>query len=769
MLTWLAGKVYRYRWLILVMIVLVAVAAVSVGIGVFDALDSSVGIQDPTAQSTRAESLINDKLNTGSVDVVILMSSSQYKATDPAFSQAAMEMLATLKSSPQVVAVTSYYSTQSADLLSRDGHETIALLQISQRGDQARNYQAIAPLITSSVFHIEIGGPIVAQKQFNDQLQSDLTFAEAITLPVVALLLVFIFRGLVAAMLPLLIGGFTILCSFAILRILAVFIDISNFAIDVTAFIGLGLAIDYSLFIVTRFREELLHDEQDVQGALQRTMASAGRTIIFSGLTVGLSLIGLLLFPEVLLSSIGLAAMITAVVAMLATQIVLATLLSLLGRHVNALSLQRLFLSFRLFRRNKQQSRTQAQGMWYRLSFTIMRFSVPVMLLAIAILLLLGSPFLNAKFSVASSNVLPPGPAKTVDQQLKRNFPNQGGTEIDIAIRTRGSATAPDNLALLNDYVNRVEAIPGVSSVNSLVSADPRITLAEYQQIYTHPALNPQVAAVADQFANHNLTKVVVNSNDAFDSTAATTIVQKIRAITVPNGFVPLVGGDTADQIDLFASLGEKIPYALLVMVVAIFLLLFLMTGSLIMPVKAIILNVLSLSATFGALVWIFQDGHLQGLLDFQAIGSLDSTQPVLIFAIAFGLSMDYEVFLLSRIKELFDKTGDNRQAVALGLQRTGQLITSAALLQALVVGAFATSKILLVKQLGLGVALAIVMDATLVRVFLVPSMMNLLGKWNWWAPKTLQSLAKRVGLREVVEDEQEENVELLEAGSRIP
>jgi trehalose monomycolate/heme transporter len=751
MLTWLAGKVYRFRWLILVMIVGITVAAVGVGIGVFDALDSSVSIQDPTAQSTQAENLIGAKLNNGSVDVVILMSSVQYKATDPVFAQAAREMLTTLKSSPQVMTVTSYYSTQSADLLSRDGHETIALLQISQRGDQTQNYEAIAPLITSSVFHIEIGGPIVAQKQFNDQLQSDLTFAEAITLPIVALLLIFIFRGLVAAMLPLLMGGFTIICSFAILRILAAFIDISNFAIDVTAFIGLGLAIDYSLFIVTRFREELVHDERDVQGALQRTMATAGRTIIFSGLTVGLSLIGLLLFPEVLLSSIGLAAMITAVVAMLATQIVLATLLSLLGRRVNALSFQRLF---RLFRRNKQQTRTQAQGMWYRLSFTIMRFSVPVMLLAIAILLLLGSPFLNAKFSVASSNALPPGPAKMVDQQLKHNFPNQGGTEIDIAIRTQGSATASDNLATLNDYVNRVEAIPGVSSVNSLVSVDPRITLAEYQQIYAHPALNPQVAAVAGQFANHDLTKVVVNSNDAFNSNAAATIVQKIRAIAAPSGFVPLVGGDTADQIDLFASLGEKIPYALLVMVVAIFILLFLMTGSLIMPIKAIILNVLSLSATFGALVWIFQDGHLQGLLDFQAIGSLDSTQPVLIFAIAFGLSMDYEVFLLSRIKELFDKTGDNRQAVALGLQRTGQLITSAALLQALVVGAFATSKILLVKQLGLGVALAIVMDATLVRVFLVPSMMNLLGKWNWWAPKPLQALAQRVGLREAVEDE---------------
>jgi len=540
------------------------------------------------------------------------------------------------------------------------------------------------------------------------------------------------------------------MCTFAILRILAPFVSISSFAVNVAAFIGLGLAIDYSLLVLTRFREELSREEQDVRGALQRTMATAGRTVLFSGLTVSTSLIGLLLFPEVLLKSIGLAAIVTAVVAMLGVQVVLATLLALLGRRVNAFSFQR------LLRHGKKPSQAQTQGAWYRLSLIIMRFSIPVMLAAIALLFLLGSPFLGAKFSTASANVLPPGSANTVNQQLQQNFPNQGGTEIDIAVQTQGGATSSGNLATLYTYVNEIKAIPGVSSVASLVSVDPQITLAQYQQIYAHPALNPQIAAAAGEFANHDLTKVIVDSHDAFDSPTATTIVQKIRALAVPRGFVPFVGGDTADQIDLFASLGANIPYALAVMVAAIFLLLFFLTGSLIMPIKAIILNVLSLSATFGALVWIFQDGHLQGLLDFHSVGSLDSTQPVLIFAIAFGLSMDYEVFLLSRIKELFDKSGDNRQAVALGLQRTGQLITSAALLQALVVGSFATSQILQVKQLGLGVALAIVMDATLVRVLLVPAMMNLLGKWNWWAPKPLQALAQRAGLREAVETEPE-------------
>jgi uncharacterized membrane protein YdfJ with MMPL/SSD domain len=743
MLVWISGKIYRWRWPFLFIILVITVVAVIAGSGVFDVLDSTGGIQDPNAQSTQAEQLIRTRLNTTSVDVILLLSSTRYEAVDPAFVQSATQLFNTLKASPEIASVTSYYSTQSTSFLSQNKHETYALLQISSQGGKASNYEKIAPLIASPVLHIDIGGAVVAQMQFDHQLKSDLTFAEAIALPIVALLLFFIFGGLVAALLPLLIGGFSIMSTFAVLNILARYMVVSTFAVDVTAFIGLGLGIDYSLFIVARFREELAHDEHDVCGALQRTMKTAGRTVFFSGLTVGISLIGLLLFPEILLRSIGLAAIITAVVAMLATQVVLATLLALLGPRINALSLRR--------RRNRV-STVQNSGMWYRLSYTVMRFSIPVMLGTIALLLLLGSPFLHAKFSTASENVLPPGSAATVNQHLQHDFSNQGGTSITIAIRTHGNALSAANLATLYAYVHKLQVLPAVHSVDSLVSVDPHFSLSNYQQLYAHPGSNPQLAVAAKQFANEDLSSVTVNSGATFDSTAATTTVQKIRAIAVPAGFVPLVGGDTADQLDLFVSLSTHIPYALLVMTVAIFILLFLMTGSLIVPFKAIILNIFSLSATFGALVWIFQEGHLQGLLDFQSVGSLDSTGPVLIFAIAFGLSMDYEVFLLGRIKELFDQTGDNRKAVALGLQRTGQLITSAALLQALVVGAFGTSKILQVQQLGLGVALAIVMDATLVRMLLVPSMMNLLGKWNWWAPRPLRMLWQRIGLHETPE-----------------
>jgi uncharacterized membrane protein YdfJ with MMPL/SSD domain len=751
MLTWLGEILYRYRGVALLAALIITIFAAIFGFGVFDALNGVSSIKDPSSQSTIAQQLIDAKLNTQTSDVVLLMSSSTLKATDPAFAQAAAQLLHKLKGRPEVTSITSYYSTHDAtDFISHNGHETFAVLQLSPEHSKSDEYNAIAPFITSLTLHIAIGGNTPSDIQYNHQISSDLAHAESITLPIVVLLLFIIFGGVIAALLPLLIGGVAIVCAFSILRILASFINVSSFAINVSSFIGLGLAIDYSLFIVTRFREELAIDDRDVRGSLQRTMATAGRTIIFSGLTVSTSLVALLLFPEVLLRSIGLAAIATALVAMLSALIVLPILLALLGRHVNALSFQRLFRRQRTARTSQQK-----QGAWYHFSYRVMRWSVPVTLVTIAILLFLGSPFLHASFSTADENQLPAGTSSAyVLQHVTNDFANQNSTEIDIVVRTSGSATSASNLAALSNYVQKVKAIPGLTSVQSLVSVDPRLTLADYQQIYARPSANPQIAAVAKQLANGDLTKIVVNTNDGFASSAAEHIVTRIRAIHAPAGFVPLVAGDTAAQMDLFASLGATIPYALLVMVGAIFLLLFLMTGSLIMPLKAVILNVLSLSATFGALVWIFQDGHFSNILGFQSVGSLDSTQPVLIFAIAFGLSMDYEVFLLSRIKEEFDKTSNNREAVARGLQRTGQLITSAALLLAVVVGAFATSKLIMIQQIGLGVAIAIIMDATLVRVLLVPAMMNLLGKWNWWAPRPMQALQQRIGLREAIQPE---------------
>ena len=749
MLARLGGMLFRTRWIVVFAALLIVAGAAIFGTGLFGSLKSG-GFNDPASESSKAQDLLDMQLGGAAADIIILMSNSSMKATDPAFTDAATQLLATIKARPEVASVNSYYSTHSTSFLSRDGHETFAVVQLAAKDEATKesDYKTIEPLITSPALQLMGGGNVPVNVAINKQVGADLEHAEMITFPIVAILLLIVFGGLVAAVLPLLIGGVAILGAFAILRVLASLTDVSVYAVNVVTMLGLGLAIDYALFIVTRFREELRAFEGDVRGALERTMATAGRTIIFSGLTVSTSLLGLMLFPEMFLRSVGMGAIAATLVALLAALTILPATLALLGRRVNALSIQR------LFRRNSASKRlptaAEARGAWYRLSEMVMRRPVIVALAVLAILVTLGLPFLHVSFSTPDVKVLPANQeARVVSDRLSQDFAQQGNSQLVIAVRTPGAALSATNLSSLDTYVHEIKVVPGVISVESLVTVNPSLTLADYQQLYAHPGINPELTGLAAQLANGDATKITVAMQPADHSAAATDIVREVRAIHAPGGLVPLVDGVTAYQVDLLASLGATLPYAFLVIVIAVSVLLFLMTGSVLMPIKAIVLNILSLSATFGGLVWIFQDRHLQNLLGFQSTGSIDATQPVLIFAIAFGLSMDYEVFLLSRIKERFDATGDNRAAVSSGLQRTGWLITSAALLLAVVLGAFGGSKIVFVQEVGIGLAIAVIVDATLVRMLLVPATMRLLGRWNWWAPGPLRALWRWVGLSE--------------------
>lgn len=752
MLARLGKRIYGSRWLVLcTALAFVAVAAIY-GTGVFGSLKSGGGFTDPASESTKAQSLIDTQFPNSSTDVIILMKSDTLKATDPAFVTAATHLLTTLQTRQEVNAVTSYYSTGNTIFLSRDRHETFARVHLVGKHEATKehNYKVIQPLITSSTLQILVGGVIPANVAISDQVHVDLGLAEGITLPIVAILLLIIFRGLVAASLPLLVGGVAILGAFAILRLLASLTAVSVFAIPTVTILGLGLSIDYSLFIITRFREELALNETDVSGALQRTMSTAGRTILFSGLIVSTSLLGLLLFPLFFLRSTGMGAIATTLVALLAALTILPVILALLGRRVNALSLQGLFKRNRNSSVQPKESSAESHRTWTRLSQIGLRWPGPVALSVVAILVLLVLPFLHASFTNLDVRVVPPDqPAHIVSDRLSQDFASQGSSQLEIAISTPGDALTSTNLSSLSTYVHTISAIPGVIHVDSLVTVNSSLSLADYQQLYAHPGTNPQLAGVVAQLANGDATQVFVAMQPIERSTAAQRIVRQIRAIEAPGGLVPRVDGTTPEQMDQLASLGATLPWTLSVIAVTTLILLFLMTGSLLMPLKAIFLNTLSLSATFGALVWIFQDGHLQNVLHFHPIGGLDSTQPILIFAVAFGLSMDYEVFLLSRIKEQFDATGDNRAAVAMGLQRTAWLISCAALLLTIVVGAFASSKIILVQELGVGLAIAIIMDATLIRMLLVPATMCFLGKWNWWAPAPLHALWQRIGLSE--------------------
>ncbi|HEY0754494.1 MAG TPA: MMPL family transporter [Ktedonobacteraceae bacterium] len=758
MLTKFGGFLYCKRVVVLLTALALLFDMGIFGLGVFTMTKNS-GYDNPTSESTQARQLLDTRLGGSFADVIIFMRSPVLLATDPTFTQAAETLLSSLNTRPTVVSLISYYTTHNQLLLSNDGHATFALLQLASQdlATKQAEYQQILPLLVSpsSLLQVSMGGNVPVNMAVSQQVNSDLERAEMFTLPVLALLLLLVFGGAIAALLPLLTGGAAILGAFTMLRLLTKTTDVSVYAINVVTMLGLGMAIDYSLLIITRFREELNRNESDIRGALQRTMATAGRTVIFSALTIGISLISLLLFPLTFLRSIGLGAISAVMVVMLTSLTLLPAILALLGTRVNALSFTRLF---RRSRSRIPATFTEHRGSWYRLSEMVMRWPAPIALAVLALLLILVWPFLHITFATPDENILPAGqPARVVSQRIAQDFPQQGNAQLIIAITTPGSALSTSNLTSLDSYVKAIAALPGVEHVTSLVTARAGLSLATYEQIYAQPSLNPQLAMVARQMANGNLTKVTVELQPTDHSDAAMALVNQVRALPTPGGLRSLVDGITPEQIDLLASLATTLPMALLVIVVSIFVLLFLMTGSLIVPLKAIVLNLLSLSATFGGLVWIFQDGHLQSVLNFQTTGSIDATQPVLIFAIAFGLSMDYEVFLLSRIKERFDQTGNNRIAVSSGLQRTGGLITSEALLLAVVLGAFGMARIIFIQEIGVGLAIAVIMDATLIRMLLVPATMRLLGNFNWWAPAPLRWLWRHASLAEVPATEHEE------------
>jgi RND superfamily putative drug exporter len=522
-----------------------------------------------------------------------------------------------------------------------------------------------------------------------------------------------IFGGLVAASLPLVIGGVAILGAFTMLRVLSLVTDVSIFAVNIVTFLGLGLAIDYALFIVSRFREELRRDGQ-VEGALVRTMQTAGRTVAFSGITVAVSLASLLFFPQNFLRSMGFGGMAAVLVAMVGALTVLPALLAVLGRRVDSV---RIPMPFRRRRATAAADRDADHGAWSRVAHSVMRRPVVYVGATVVLLLALGAPFLRIAFGGVDARVLPEGtPSRTVSESLQRDFTGASTSPIEVVV------TGADPAAL-GSYVESLRAVPGVAGADVTGQAGET----------TRISLRYAGEATAD---------------------ATQDLVTAVRDVPVPSGADVLVGGETAALVDLLGSLGATLPWMALFVVAVTGVLLFLAFGSVVLPVKAVVMNILSLAATFGAVVWIFQDGNLSGLLGFTSTGTIEATQPILILALAFGLSMDYEVFLLSRIREQWDRTGDNAQAVATGLQRSGKIITSAALLLVVVIGAFSTSGITFLKMIGVGMVVAIVIDATIVRALLVPATMRLLGNANWYAPKPLLRLYDRIGFKETDEIE---------------
>jgi RND superfamily putative drug exporter len=661
----------------------------------------------------------------------------------PVYRAAVESVINGISRNPEVKSVVSYHTTGDAKLRSADGKLSYAVVQLERADDEGiAAFQRLRDQMSGDHLEILMGGELATYVDIRRQLARDIWRAELASFAALSLLLVWVFGSVVAAMLPLVVGGVTIVLSMAFLKGFTQVIDVSVYAANVVSMLGLGLAIDYALFIVSRFREELAAGG-DVPHSLRVTLRTAGRTVAYSGLTVAASLLCLLMLPQRFFQNMGLAGSLSVASAMLTSVLLLPALLALLGRRVNRLALP-------VHRR--RAARQEEGGRWYLFSHFVMRRAWAVLLITMGLLMVMGLPVLHMEVGPADSRSLPIGTeSRQVQEILDKQFPQAGLSPLVLAIQTRGPAHEAGVLAGLDQLTRRIQAVPGVSGVKGLVSVDPTLALADYQLLYAYPEQFPLATETLAAYAKDDHTLMVVDYAPPPVSEEARRVVERIRAITPPEGIVQVqVGGFPAFHLDYLESLGYWVPWTIAAIVCVIFVLLFFMLGSVLIPLKAVLTNLLSLSATFGALVWVFQDGNLSQWLDFTPQGSMDGTILVLIFAAAFGLSIDYEVFLLSRVKEMCQHTGDNMRAVAAGIQRSGPIITSAALLIGIVLGAFAMGEVVFMKAMGLGLLISVLVDATLVRMLLVPASLRLLGRLNWWAPKPLLALYQRFNLSEI-------------------
>ncbi|MGA5064855.1 MMPL family transporter [Streptomyces exfoliatus] len=714
---WTRFVTVRPRLTLLVALVLTALAVLAGG-GVADRMGSG-GWEDPAAESTYATEALERRFPGSQPNLLLLVNAGPEGVDAPAAAAEARKLAERLDAEPGVDGVGSYWSTGSPALRSEDGRQAVIAARIAgEEKDAAAVLDRIAPEYRGAHGSVEVslGGGLAVRHEMQVIIQEDLLRAELIALPLTLVLLVMVFGSAVAALLPLGVGIVAILGTNAALRGITEFTDVSVFAQNLTTALGLGLAIDYALFVVRRYREELAAGA-DTYTAVRTTLRTAGRTVLFSALTVAVSLAAMLVFPQYFLRSFAYAGIAVVLLAATAALTLLPAALVLLGDRVNALDLRRL-----LRRRAGRAAGPDGGGNggsggegagWARAASLVMRRAPVFAVLTTAGLVLLGLPFLGVEFGTADDRQLPvTASSRVVQDQLREGFPGDPGGGITVL--AEGEATP----AQYASYRERIAALDGVAR------AEGPVTAAAGGHAYF----------------------TVVPEGEAVGAEAQRT-VSELRAAPAP--FDTSVTGQAAVLVDSKDALAERLPWAAGIVVLVTLLLVFLLTGSVLIPVQAVVLNALSLTAMFGAVVWVFQDGHLAGLLGFTATGDIETTLPVLMFCVAFGLSMDYGVFLLSRIKEEYDATGDHEHSVRFGLRHTGGLITAAAVILAVVMVAIGTSRVTNTKMLGLGVALAVLMDAMVVRSLLVPSVMKLTGRLTWWAPGPLRRFHDRFGISE--------------------
>ncbi|GAT07997.1 MMPL family transporter [Mycolicibacterium novocastrense] len=738
--------------------VLVMVACGIFGIPVAKHL-SAGGFQDPTSESAEATQLLVDTFGQGDMELILSVHSDE-GAQSPRARAVGEELAAELRASPSVVGMTSLWSappTAAPALISEDGKTGLIVAGITGGESGAQKH---AKELTERLVHdrdgvtVRAGGEAMIYVQINGQSERDLLKMEAIAIPLCFVALVWVFGGLLAAALPLAIGGFAILGSMAVLRGVTHLTDVSIFALNLTVAMGLALAIDYTLLIISRYRDEIADGAQP-DAALVRTMVTAGRTVLFSAMTVALSMVAMVLFPMYFLKSFAYAGIAVVTFAALAAVVVAPAAIVLLGDRLDALDVRR--FGRRLVGRPEPVRKPVEQTFWYRCTKVVMRRALPIGLAIVTLLLVLGAPFLNARWGFPDERVLPQSAsARQVGDELRNNFAVDSARNVTVVIPDTRDLTP----AMVDRYAADLSRVGDVSSVSA-----PGGTFVDGKSI------GPPSAATGVKDDSAFLT---VASEAPLFSDASEAQLDRLEAVRTPGDVPVLLTGTAQVNRDSASAITSRLPLVLGVIGAITFVLLFLLTGSVVLPVKALILNVLSLTAAFGALVWIFQEGHL-GALGTTPTGTLVANMPVLLFCIAFGLSMDYEVFLVSRIREFWLQSGNdpamsararNDESVALGLAKTGRVVTAAALLMSISFAALIAAEVAFMRMFGVGLTLAVLADATLVRMGLVPAFMHLLGRWNWWSPKPLTRLHERIGFSESAEPSRAEG-SIQPAGSR--
>lgn len=730
----LGHVVYRWRWgVVLAWAALLALclplapragAAFKVG-----------GFSNPEIESARARAALEAALDFHASVLLVIFQHPEWPAEDPRFLAEVDRALLDVRTMPGVTRVVDHLTNPRQ--VGRDRHVAYELLVLDLTPEQ---FQRILPEVQGrlrpTALQMTVAGPPAFYRDIEEISERDLRRAELISFPFALAALLLVFGSAVAAGVPVAVGGASVVVALALLGLLARTVDMSIFVLNMATMLGLGLGIDYSLFLTSRFREELQGrgaGPTAVADAVAATTATAGRAVFFSGLTVFVGLLGLMTFDFMMLRSLGIGGAVVVGVSVLAAVTLLPAILAIVGGRIEALA-----VSPRLRRWLPARAGPIGAGFWARLAAWVMRYPVRVFVPVLLFLLLLGSPFLRVRFSSPDASILPPDAPSRRGYDLLRSEYGQGQMDpILVAARLPGDVLAPENVDRLFDFTRAIERNPDVARVDSIVNVDTRLTRQQYQVLYAFPerAGDLYVSTALPQLARGDTTLVQVYGKYSPIGPEAKALVHDIRQLGPIYGVTVLVDGGAAEVLDVVNRLYGEFPRAVLLVVLTTYLVLFALFRSVVLPLKAIAMNTLSILASYGALVFVFQEGHFAELLRFTPLGFVEASLPIVMFCMLFGMSMDYEVFLLTRVKEAHDLTGDNTRSVAEGLERSGRIITSAALIIVVVSLSFVAADIVLIKALGLGVALAIFLDATVVRALLVPATMRLLGEWNWWAP----------------------------------